>query len=622
MKNKLLSFFVLTLLFSQVINAQPSITLQSIGSGFTKPVDIANAGDERLFIVEQDGIIRILNTNGTTSVFLNINPRVNSTGGEQGLLGLAFHPDYASNGYFYVNYINNDGDTRISRFSRNVNNPNLAVASSELILLTIDQPFSNHNGGDLAFGADGYLYIGMGDGGSGGDPGNRAQDINNLLGKMLRIDVNSGAPYSSPVSNPFVGVAGADEVWSYGLRNPWRFSFDRLTNDMWIADVGQGAWEEIDFQPAASAGGENYGWRCYEGNHTYNTSACTLTDPFVFPVYEYPHDFATGGFVVTGGFVYRGSLYPNLNGYYIFCDYASGNFWTTVSDGAGGWTTNKQALIHDEISSFGEGSDGEIYAADLGNGQIYHVQELCTAPVLSFNVTNASAPGSTNGAIDLTVTGTGPFTYSWSNGATTEDISGLAAGTYTVTVTGSGGCPAFGTAVVNNNCGPVTNLTITNITSTSATVSWTASGATSYKVIYKTGGVKNTLNTTGTSVNLTGLTPNKTYTVKVQNKCPGVPGNFATTTTLITPPQKLAENAAMETPLIYPNPGDGIFIISHTSGWETLQLMDATGRILKEMNIDGKEKVALDLHSFAAGMYLVVIKNESRSITQKLVLNR
>ena len=620
MKNKLLFLFALAGFYNPVIHAQPSIALQSVGSGFTKPVDIANAGDSRLFIVEQDGIIRILNTDGTNSVFLNINPRVNSNGSEQGLLGLVFHPNYALNGYLYVNYINNDGDTRISRFSRHPLNSNLAVPSSEMILLTIDQPFSNHNGGDLAFGPDGYLYIGMGDGGSGGDPGNRAQDITNLLGKMLRIDVDNGSPYSSPPSNPYVGITGADEIWSSGLRNPWRFSFDRLTNDMWIADVGQGAWEEIDFQPAASAGGENYGWRCYEGNHTYNTSACTLTDPFVFPIYEYPHDFLTGGFVVTGGFVYRGSQYPELNGYYIFCDYATGNFWMTAPDGNGGWITTKQSLVHAEISSFGEGSDGELYAANLGNGQIYQVQQLCTAPVLSFNVTNADAPGVSNGAIDLTVTGTGPFTYSWSNGATTEDITGLPAGSYTVNVTGSGGCPAFGTAVVNNNCGPVTNLLITNITSTTATVSWTASGAASYKVIYKTGGVKSTVSTAGTSVNLVGLTPNKTYTVKVQNKCPGVSGNFATTTTLVTPPQKLAENATLETPLIFPNPGDGIFTITHTTGWQSIQVTDATGRTLQELNIDGREVLELDLHSFPTGMYLVILKNDNRSITQKIVI--
>ncbi|TAE46171.1 MAG: hypothetical protein EAZ89_20620, partial [Bacteroidetes bacterium] len=252
---------------------QPQLALAPLATGLNRPVDIASAGDSRLFVVEQRGTIQIINADGTmlTTPFLDIDARVNSTGNEQGLLGLVFHPNYALNGYFFVNYTRSpSGYTRVSRFQTTAANPNIADPNSELVLLEIEQPYENHNAGDLAFGPDGYLYIPMGDGGSGGDPGNRAQNGLTLLGKMIRIDVNAGFPYTIPPSNPFLNDPGVrDEVWSIGLRNPWRFSFDRLTGDMWIADVGQGIYEEINVEPAGSAGGLNYGWRCYEGAHAY-----------------------------------------------------------------------------------------------------------------------------------------------------------------------------------------------------------------------------------------------------------------------------------------------------------------------------------------------------------------
>ena len=353
-KLTLILIFLCSLTCFPFLQAQ-QIGVEAISSGYTKPVAVVNAGDDRLFIVEQDGYIKILHTNGTVTTFLDIHARVNSTGDEQGLLGLAFHPDYASNGYFYVNYINNSGNTRISRFSVTPGNPELADPLSESILLTITQPYSNHNGGNLEFGPDGYLYCGMGDGGSGGDPGNRAQDITSqLLGKMLRIDINSGTPYGIPPSNPFVGITGDDEIWAYGLRNPWRWSFDRLTGDLWINDVGQDSYEEVDFQPASSAGGENYGWRCYEGNHEYNFSACSPTTTFTYPIFEYTHGDPDGGYVTTGGYVYRGTAFPGLYGKYIFCDFGTGNWWTTVPDGIGGWTTTLAGFVEDGISSYGE----------------------------------------------------------------------------------------------------------------------------------------------------------------------------------------------------------------------------------------------------------------------------
>jgi glucose/arabinose dehydrogenase len=257
-----------------------SFTSTRLVTGLARPVQVVAApGDtSRIFIVEQrsgsTGRIRIFNLDTNTLNSTAFLSQSVSTSSEQGLLGLAFHPNYAQNGFFYINYTATNGSTTIKRFTVSTN-PDVANSGSGYTILTISQPYTNHNGGWLAFGPDGYLYIGTGDGGSGGDPGNRAQDITNqLLGKMLRVDVDGGSPYSIPASNPFVGITGDDEIWAYGLRNPWRCSFDSETGDLWMGDVGQNAYEEITFQPASSVGGENYGWRCYEGNNSYSTGGC------------------------------------------------------------------------------------------------------------------------------------------------------------------------------------------------------------------------------------------------------------------------------------------------------------------------------------------------------------
>lgn len=384
--------------------APPQISLidafPNIADGFNRPVDIAHAGDNRLFIVEKGGIIRIASLDGqptTAPVFLDISDRVEADPSEAGLLGLVFHPDYDTNGYFYVNYTHDkEGQlvTRISRFEVMAGLPDEADPGSELILLEIEQPFGNHNAGDLNFGPDGTLYFGLGDGGDSGDPGDRAQDLTVLLGKMIRINVDpdagdppdcggGSAPYSVPPTNPFVDGPGqnCDEIWAYGLRNPWRFSFDRLTNDMFIGDVGQGQWEEIDFQPAASNGGENYGWRCYEGNHEYNTSGCGDVDNYVFPIHEYEHE--SGRRSVTGGYVYRGNQSPSLQGHYLYADYGTGEIWGLTPNGGGDWTNTLLVTNSDSVglvSSFGEDANGELYLAQYaGNGKIYRIQSLLDA---------------------------------------------------------------------------------------------------------------------------------------------------------------------------------------------------------------------------------------------------
>jgi hypothetical protein len=308
------------------------ITTERVASGLSSPIFVTSPpGDlQRLFIVERPGrIVILINGQVLPDPFLDIVGRVLS-GGERGLLGLAFHPDYDNNGYFYVNYTNTSGNTVVSRFEISAD-PDLADSSSEYLLLTISQPYSNHNGGMIAFGPnDGYLYIGMGDGGSGGDPQNRAQNDGVLLGKMLRIDVDGSSPYGIPPDNPFAGPGDPlDEIWARGLRNPWRFSFDRQTGDIYIADVGhwrfsfdrqtgdiyiadvgQSQWEEIDYQPASGSGGENYGWRLMEGNHCYNPPVDCDPGGLTYPIYEYSHGGSPFRCSITGGYVYRGNAIP------------------------------------------------------------------------------------------------------------------------------------------------------------------------------------------------------------------------------------------------------------------------------------------------------------------------
>ncbi|HTX88730.1 MAG TPA: PQQ-dependent sugar dehydrogenase [Bacteroidales bacterium] len=373
---KLFRYILTGILFLFFLGArsQPFVGLKLLASGFNFPVCIANAGDGRLFVVEQPGRILIIDSTGAVlpTPFLDIRGRV-VYGGERGLLGVAFHPLYLANGYFFVDYVGAGDSTHISRFSVSQADPDIADSNSEVKLMTIYQPYQNHNGGDVNFGPDGYLYIGMGDGGSAGDPENRAQDSLQLLGKILRIDVDGGSPYSIPSTNPFVGNPNArPEIWALGVRNPWRFSFDRITGDLWIADVGQDTWEEVDFQPANSPGGQNYGWRCYEGLATYNTTGCHPYADFTFPVHVYHHS-TDNGCSITGGYRYRGSLFPNMTGHYFFADYCSDNIWS-LYDSAGGWGT----LFHGKyagngFSAFGEDRHGELYLAGVTSGNVYRV---------------------------------------------------------------------------------------------------------------------------------------------------------------------------------------------------------------------------------------------------------
>ncbi len=364
----------------------PTLALGTPLSGFTAPVGIGHAGDGsgRLFVIEQGGRIRIVKSGVLLSTpFLDIATRI-SSGGERGLLGLAFPPDYARKGYFYVNYTNPAGDIVISRFRRSASNADVADAGSEQIIITIPHPGqSNHNGGQLAFGpVDKMLYIGTGDGGSAGDPPNNAQNVDVLLGKILRIDTESGRPYTYtiPPSNPFL-PGGRYEIWALGVRNPWRFSFDRSTFDLFIADVGQGTWEEIDFQPASSRGGENYGWRIMEGTHCFNPNPCNMAG-LTLPVVEYNH--SAGDCSVTGGYVYRASTYPRMQGLYFYGDFCSGRIWSLKRDGSA-WQNTLLLDTSIQISAFGEDEAGNVYVASYGVGDIYPLVD--NGPTLPPNVT-------------------------------------------------------------------------------------------------------------------------------------------------------------------------------------------------------------------------------------------
>ena len=377
----LLALLVLPLLACNDDGTGPSdstdpaaVGAELVVGGLSSPLFLtAPAGDDRLFVVERRGRIVIVEDGAALSPpFLDIGSAV-TAGGEQGLLGLAFHPDYASNGRFYVNYTDDSGgDTQVVRYTVSAD-PNVADAGSAQPILSVGQPYTNHNGGMLAFGPDGMLYIALGDGGGGGDPQDNGQDPSTLLGSLLRIDVDAGSPYAIPADNPFVVHSTArEEVWAFGLRNPWRFAFDRQTGDLYIADVGQGAREEIDFEPAASAGGVNYGWNVMEGTICYEPRTGCSQSGLTLPVHEYTHD---DGCSISGGYVYRGSAIPDAVGRYFYADYCG--TWVRSIAVTGGQADAPQDHTEEtgeiaRIVSFGEDGQGELYIVSL-DGAVYQL---------------------------------------------------------------------------------------------------------------------------------------------------------------------------------------------------------------------------------------------------------
>ncbi len=343
--------------------------LVEIASGISNTILAVGAGDGsgRLFIVSQDGKIFIYQNGAVLPTpFLDVSALVTRDASERGLLGLAFHPKYAQNGLFFIDYTDVNGDTAVARYKVSASDPNVADPSSAQIILSVPQPYANHNGGNVIFGPDDYLYIGLGDGGSEGDPLGNGQNPQTMLSKILRIDVDNGTPYGIPADNPYVNNPSlVKEAWAWGLRNPWRFNFDRATGDLYIGDVGQNQWEEIDFQPADSKGGENYGWNIMEATHKY--SGAPAPADLVAPIFEYPH---SQGCAVTGGYVYRGSALPDLQGVYFFSDYCFGTIWASYRDDSGKWNTNVFLDTHLTVTSFGQDDDGELYVTTGGGGTV------------------------------------------------------------------------------------------------------------------------------------------------------------------------------------------------------------------------------------------------------------
>ena len=408
MRNKFLLTLVITCLSLANLHAQYTLENAFPDLTFSLPVFLTNAADssDRIFVVEQSGRIKVFQNSSSvqsSKIFLDISDEV-ASGGERGLLGLAFHPDYKNNGIFFVDYtIPNPLRTRISKFQVS-SSPDSAIKNSEVVLLTINQPYTNHNGGWIGFGPDGYLYISVGDGGSGGDPDTNAQNITRLLGKILRIDVDhqdEGLQYAIPADNPFVDSTGnvKKEIYAWGLRNPWRQSFDPETGWLWCADVGQGSWEEIDI----IQNGRNYGWRCYEGNHEYNTGGCNYPE-YTFPIWEYDHN--SGRCSITGGYVYHGNNVPDLTGKYICADYCSGTIWALSYDGSNPATNKTLLTAPSSVVSFGVDENQELYIITRSSDEIlkFKPPDILSAPI------NFTA----------TATGTNEVSLNWEDNNTQE----------------------------------------------------------------------------------------------------------------------------------------------------------------------------------------------------------
>jgi len=453
MKHKYLLLTSLLSFFACISHGQ-DLKLKSFANGYDQPVGLENAGDHRLFVIEQAGVIQIIDSSGTknTKPFLDIRAKVYNRGNEQGLLGLAFHPQYTENGLFVLNYTKSGGTTVIAAYQVS-NDADIADPNSEKVLLEIDQPYANHNGGGIAFGPDGYLYIGMGDGGWAGDPKKTGQDKKSLLGKMLRIKVEENGSYSIPKDNPFAGNSDyLPEIWAMGVRNPWRFSFDSFNGDLWIADVGQDKWEEIDFQSGKSNGGENYGWRCREGNHDYLPGDCPSGTVLIDPVYEYANNNSEGC-SVTGGYVYRGTQYASLFGAYLFTDFCTGNIWLTRKKNGKFNTTLVDQFKRNNYSSFGKDVNGELYLCERETGNIVKLVVSECKPIAHFNGIQDSVVWIKGSSLEA-AKGNG-FSYDWyldgnSLNNSTNTIVPESAGTYSCIVKNLRGCADTATLFIKS----------------------------------------------------------------------------------------------------------------------------------------------------------------------------
>lgn len=598
------------------------ITLVQFATGFSEPVDIKNCGDNRLFVVERAGRIRIVDTAGVLrpGYFLDIHTIVESGYNEQGLLGLAFSPDYKTSGQFYCYYTQKTTNrVRVSRFNVSGTNPDSAVASSEQVLLDIFHWSLNHDGGHLAFGPDGYLYVGTGDGGGARDPGNRSQNLDSLLGKMLRIDVSGGGAYSIPSTNPYVCKYGRDEIWARGLRNPWRWSFDRWTGDLWIGDVGQDTWEEVDYQSAGIPGGRNYGWRCYEGFvHTPSVTVCSPSDT-TGPVHVISQATTTSCAVI-GGYVYRGAKYSNLFGKYFFTDECMKNIKYLQPNGSGGFSvTDLGALTTNTTNdAFGEDMWGELYLSDL-NGRIFKFQGQSCSPT-AFLSTEDTVFACGNSVTLRTPAGQN-FHYSWHGPASFGDTSAIQVtqpGDYYVTVFDQNFCSSLSDTVhVSFVSPPVVDYAVLDpnycIYDPTVTLTPSPAGGT----FYGCGMFGNQFYPDSTGGGLITVT----YVYTDEHGCT----NSIAKQTLVDVCTGIEKKSFVNVSL-FPNPNSGSFSLSFYMQYDklvTLQVTDVLGRAVynEEVHVNvGTHKMDLHLPGVAKGAYALKVSDDKGSLVKNFVI--
>jgi glucose/arabinose dehydrogenase len=637
MKKIVQLLFVIACSVSSIV-AQPTLTFTAFSSGYSRVIDIRHCNDSRLFMVQQAGKIFICDSLGVKNPtpFLDLtgictNPA--STGDERGLLGMAFHPDYKNNGYFYVNYTAiSGGATTIARYSVNATDSNLAVLSSGTVLLTITQPFSNHNGGCLAFGTDGYLYIGTGDGGSANDPGNRGQDRTQLLGKMLRIDVdNPQAPlaYGIPSDNPYVSSTNnRKEIWSYGLRNPWKWSFDRIYGDLWIGDVGQNAWEEIDFEALGTPGGRNYGWRCYEGNVTtsgVSQTGCPAFNTTTAPVAVFSH---STGCSVTGGYMYRGAKHASLYGYYIYTDYCDSRIRLTKNNNNGTFTTYDLGTVAGtgQYVAFGEDYRGEIYMANSFNGTVRKIGAtgcLPTAAIISLEDSINLCYG--DAYPTLSAIYHPENTYQWLkdgvaiSGATNANLATTQDGVYTVQVTNPGACSNVSTAVnVISNLLPAVSFSGLDTAICELDAALTLVGVPAGGTFTGTGINGNVFDPAVATAGLYDIS----YTFTNASGC----DTTVIQSVEVTVCTGIGAKTNVSAINLFPNPNEGNFTLEFNANVNSalsITITDVTGKIVHTENassVRGLNRVNLNVSNLQKGFYLLKTNDTIAEINKSFII--
>ncbi|MDB5283215.1 MAG: type sorting protein [Bacteroidota bacterium] len=626
---KIILLLSIVLSVTTVFSQRPQLNLVVVDTGFLGPLDLKSCGDDRLFIVERSGKIRILHKGGGIEPipFLDIGPSLNMGDAEQGLLGLAFSPTYKQDGFFYLNYNTGTGAgaTQISRFHVNALDSNIADAASEVSVLTFAQSFSEHKGGDMMFGPDGYLYISQGDGGdnnTGPDPLGNGQNKNTFLGKILRIDVRNQSTYAVPTTNPFVGQANVkEEIWAYGFRNPWRASFDKLTGDLWIGDVGQDNYEEVNFQAALADGGQNYGWKCREGLHPYDTTGCASSG-FTDPVFEYDHSDSVSCAVI-GGFVYRGTQSAKLFGTYVFADYCNGRLYTLKQTSPGIFAADTFPILPVVMChSMGQDNNGELYT--LGeNGWVYHIAETSDCKPVAF----VSSTDTIEGCLPMMLNALSGDTlsYQWYNssgpiaGATSFQYSIAQSGWYKIMVSKSGaGCSSISDSVfVNLHSSTPLSPAVGKMLFCNNDAPQSLNG---YVIpeggIYSGPGVDSDtlqpseLNQNATDIyynffNEYGCISQQSFLVSVEN-CTGI-----------------SEVSLYETINVFPNPNHGVFTIElkENQGIYKLILCDELGRICFEKNNEQGNNISVSIPSLSKGVYVLQLKGANTNAVKRILVD-